>query len=208
MFRAVCLVFVASASIAWAQFYGLATPSDGSVVYFSSTLRLKGSSQPNYPKLFAADETGVRLFRVLPKMSVQSSDDTCGFSGHYIVNWTQVSANGSTVAATGEWVGCDNSNLQYSTDLINATGERQITGGLYLSPGGRYAVVETFLTGSPYYAFAVLDLQTGASAPIALPAESCFWGLSGVRPVADNGTVILSCGTSGAGAFFLGFIAS
>jgi hypothetical protein len=52
--------FAAICSAAWAQFDGLATPFDGSVVYFASTLRLKSSGQPRDGKRFVADEQGVR----------------------------------------------------------------------------------------------------------------------------------------------------
>jgi uncharacterized protein (TIGR03437 family) len=191
----------ASTPIAWAQFGGLATPFDGSKVFFSSTLRLKGTNQPNYPKLFVADEGGVRLFHALPKVDVQSSGNACVVGSQYSILATQVSADGSIVAGFGEKTFAGNCSVnQYSTDLITPSGEQQIDGMVYRSPNGRYASV----------GFAVLDLQTGVSTPIPLPtqpipphSDNCYFGLPG-KPIADNGTVILACSLSGAGGFSLG----
>jgi hypothetical protein len=68
LFLAAAMLAVAQGSVYYAPFAGLATPYDGSVVYFSSALRIKGSNQPLYGKLFVADENGVRLFRSRDKV--------------------------------------------------------------------------------------------------------------------------------------------
>jgi hypothetical protein len=64
-----------AASISWGQFSGLAASYDGSVVYFASTLRIKGSSQPTHGKLFVADESGVRLFRSRARADLPQSNN-------------------------------------------------------------------------------------------------------------------------------------
>jgi hypothetical protein len=188
MLRALGFVVVAaSTSIAWAQFDGLATPYDGSAVYFSSTLRLKGTNQPNYEKLFVADEHGVRLFHALPRVDPKSADGSCVLGDQYTLDWAQVTADGSTVAGLGQRSFAGNCNLTYfpSTDLIAVGGERQSPGFSYLSPSGRYAAVNT-------PALAVVDLQTGASTPIPTPPDAFSnFGFVSRRPIADNGTVIL-----------------
>ena len=58
MFR--CLLFIAVFSVsACAQFLGLATPADGSRVYFATPLRQKDTTQPTYGKLFQVDNSGL-----------------------------------------------------------------------------------------------------------------------------------------------------
>jgi hypothetical protein len=51
MLRAFCIL-IALAVPTRAQFFGLATPADGSTVYFATPLRLKDTVQPDYGKLF------------------------------------------------------------------------------------------------------------------------------------------------------------
>jgi hypothetical protein len=49
------------AAPAFGQFFGRATPFDGSSVYFSTPLKLKNTTQPIYGKIFRADLAGVHL---------------------------------------------------------------------------------------------------------------------------------------------------
>src|SRR5262249_27151972 len=56
-----CLAVVA-ASGQWNEVANVATTDDGSVIYFSSTLRLRGTDQFESPKIFRADATSVSLF--------------------------------------------------------------------------------------------------------------------------------------------------
>src|SRR5437016_1787471 len=95
------LVFFAAvfALPARAQFLGLGTPFDGSAVYFSSTLRLKGTNQPNHGKLFVADENGVRLFRSRDRVDLPPSAPPCTLGDFYSFEGAEVSADGRTIAA-------------------------------------------------------------------------------------------------------------
>ena len=45
-----------------AQFQNLATVDDGSFVVFSSSLRMAGTDQPTWEKLFRIDGTGLSLY--------------------------------------------------------------------------------------------------------------------------------------------------
>ena len=189
------LVLAAAAAPLWGQFSGLATPYDGSAVYFSSTLSLKGAGQPHYGKLFVADENGVRLFRLLQKVDPVSTG-SCITGTQYSLDAAEVTADGKTVAAPGQ--------LSYSgpcrgflraTDLISAAGEQELPGYAYLSPGGRYAISDTtssvFTSGSLLF----LDLQTGTQTPVPLPSVTGPWPVilaSGGRTIANDGTAIFS----------------
>ena len=44
-----------------AQFFGMATPGDGSRVYFATPSRVKASGQNSYGKIFQYDTNGLRL---------------------------------------------------------------------------------------------------------------------------------------------------
>jgi hypothetical protein len=52
MRAAILLLFVGASLPILAQFSGLTTTTDGSQLYFSSPLRLRGSNEPDSPKIF------------------------------------------------------------------------------------------------------------------------------------------------------------
>jgi hypothetical protein len=55
---------IAALAIAEPAFTNLATNRDGSVLYFSSPLRLKESAQPSWPKIFVwTAQEGVKLYQ-------------------------------------------------------------------------------------------------------------------------------------------------
>ncbi len=183
----------------WAQFSGMAAPSDGSVVYFSSTLSLKGAGQPAYGKLFVADETGVRLFRLHDKI-LPPATGNCVTGPQYSLDAAEVTSDGKTVAAPGQ--------LSYSgpcrgllraTDLISAAGEQELPGYVYLSPVGRYAIADTTQSVFSAASLLFLDLQTGQQTPISLPAVTGPWPAvfpPGGRVIANDGTALFSLGAT------------
>src|SRR5580765_7490677 len=63
MYRSTAWLAVLLAPCLSAQFTGLTSTADGSSVYFTSTLRLKGAYQPLNGKIFVAGQDGVKLFR-------------------------------------------------------------------------------------------------------------------------------------------------
>jgi uncharacterized protein (TIGR03437 family) len=189
------VVLAAAVAPLWAQFTGLATPSDGSVVYFSSTLSLKGAGQPPYGKLFVADETGVRLFRLLPKIE-PASTGSCVIGTQYSLDSAEVTSDGKTVAAPGQlsYSGLCNRNLS-ATDLISAAGDQELPGYVYLSPGGRYAIADTTYSVFSSASLLFLDLQTGQQTPVGLPEVTGPWPVSfpsAGRVIANDGTAIFS----------------
>jgi uncharacterized protein (TIGR03437 family) len=191
------LAALATVAPVWGQaigpFTGLATPYDGSVVYFASTLALKGSNQPNYGKLFIADENGVRLFRLLDEIDPAPSPVTCVPGTQYAILGADITADGRTIAAQGQLTHTGYCNIYLSaTDLISPAGERELQGYVRLSPQGRYAIVDT--TMGPYSSATAqfLDLKTGSQTPIPLPAVAGPWPLNlpAGRAIADDGTAV------------------
>ena len=55
------LLLLLAAATARAQFSGLTTTNDGSTVWFSSALRLRGTDQHLWPKIFRIDGNGAAL---------------------------------------------------------------------------------------------------------------------------------------------------
>jgi uncharacterized protein (TIGR03437 family) len=189
---------------AWAQFDGLATPHDGSVVYFASTLRLKGANQPRHGKLFVAGEQGVRLFRSRERVDLPAGLP-CTLGEFYAFTGAEVSADGNVIAAAMQrtWAGlCSSPNLRGAA-VISGAGEREVPGVVRLSPSGRYAVVFNARTASVFSPVDVflLDLSAGAQFPVSLPPTAfpsyLSYSPAGGRVIADDGTAILSYGDMG-----------
>lgn len=191
------LAFVSSP--VWAQFSGLATPADGSVVYFASTLKLKGSSQPDHGKLFVADERGVRLFRSRDRVTLPASPP-CALSAFYsFYGAGAVSRDGLTVAAgiqrSGN--GCSYPPLAAGTTIVTASSERDTPGYASISPSGRQSILVVPANSRPYAAVDLFywDLNTSVRTPITLPAATMqyeSYGLPGAaHSIADDGTAII-----------------
>lgn len=200
------MLFAAVSLAARGQFEGLATPYDGSAVYFASTLRLKGQSQPRHGKLFVADERGVRLFRSRDRVDLPPSALPCTLGDFYAFTGAEVSADGRTVAASMERTaagGCSYPPSRIGADLISPGGERDVPGVVRLSPSGRYAIVFYAPVARPFSTVDVsfLDLQTGTRTPAAVPPPAFpdylrFFPI-GDRVIANDGAAILSYGRTG-----------
>jgi uncharacterized protein (TIGR03437 family) len=181
---------------AWGQYTGLATPYDGSAVYFASTLRLEGTTEPDYGKLFVADETGVRLFRSRQKVDPTPPGYTGGcFAGPlYDFTWAETSADGRTIAGQGLQSTTGGCRAFWATDLISPAGERDVAGQARMSPAGRWAIT-LVISGTLFGTnLEFLDLQSGTQAPVPPPSVSgapLFFLYPG-RAIADDGTAIFS----------------
>jgi uncharacterized protein (TIGR03437 family) len=123
-----------------AQFAGLATTTDGSQLYFSSTLRLHGSTESDAPKIFRHGTTFDLVEEVLRDNSVP--DNTSNF---YMLIEPQVSGNGKIVAYTSTpecynlpTVNCQ---TQYLPNVVSGPAVPTHAlpfGHARLSPDGRY----------------------------------------------------------------------
>ena len=192
------LALVLCAGTAFAQgFSQLATNLDGSVLYFSTPMRLKGTSQYLYPKIFAWDQSaGVHLFeqRASDLPFPFLSPFTGGSNQYFSLIAPDVSSDGSTVAVTGMRF-CNIGNIcvlsiEEYRSTIYAAGKPsiEVPGSATLSPNGRYVLLRSSVV--PLFANAkltLLDLQTGQQTVY----EGAWQEPGGKREVANDGTVVL-----------------
>src|SRR5215471_7718992 len=78
----------------FAQFSGLGLTSDGSSVYFASTLRLKTLGQPLNGKIYVATPAGVSLFRAREASSPAPDALPCSVGGFADYLAAEASAGG------------------------------------------------------------------------------------------------------------------
>ena len=103
VFRALLIAALIS-TCAFAQFSSLATPRDGSVLYFSTQLKEKNTAQPVYGKIFRSDPSGLQL---LYSRNITDQDKPC--SNAYNLTDISVSSDGGILAMGGQ-CSCLNGN--------------------------------------------------------------------------------------------------
>ena len=178
------------------QFTGLATPADGSRVYFASPLRLKGTGQPAHGKLFVADTTGVRLVRSRERVEPEPFNPIGGWglTNAHSYRSAEVSSDGRVVAADLLRVclgGCRAAINRQASSVLGATPAQDADreGSLQLSRNGRYAL-RSFGFYPLSTGLSVIDLQTGAERRIP-PLNERLAPPPG-RAIADDGSVLLA----------------
>lgn len=152
-------VFVFCCAPLLAQFQNLVTNDDGSVLYFSSALRQRGSEQPTHPKLFVLNAAGLRLYLQRPFERTTSPDATWPVSTYYSLESVALNASGSQVAVIARRDCFGGSGCLPTPKIRSEIGELQYRGRMSLSRNGRYALLSE--DGSILSPVAVLDLQTG-----------------------------------------------
>ena len=178
---------------AYAQFFGLATPADGTRVYFTTPSRQKDTAQSPYGKLFQYGPTGLQL--------TLARDPTAG--GAYDLWASDASADGSVLAIGGirHCLGTDAvlcSKQELFTTTVNVSGQAQdFPGMLKVSANGKWA----FGGGSQsnvgfYYQLGYrVNLTTGEVRPITLTdlkGPDFMYVASAGRPVANDGTAVFT----------------
>lgn len=192
--RLLC-IFAAVSATAWAQFYGLATPSDGSAVYFTTSLRLKGALESPWGKVFAADEHGVRLvaqrwLRKPPTPGNYASNCVIGQLNSF--GAVELSADASTLAALGfRWTAGQCHGAGAATMLRTKSGTRDIDGYLRISANGQWAVVDATSSVFSQTAVSILNLKTGERKDLQFNSPGGVQFPSG-RAIADDGTALFS----------------
>ena len=169
-----------------AQFSDLATTTDGSDLYFSSKLRLRGSNQSDAPKIF---RHGVKfdLFREV----IRDNSSPLAPSNYYILIEPQVSADGKIVVytSTQECYKVQNSHCELSyqvkTDGANVPANVFGPGHARVSPDGRY-IAACCLFNVLFNTTEVFDRATGQSVR-AVPLVS-----DGLQAFADGGILLAS----------------
>lgn len=183
------LLLVAFACPACAQFSGLSATGDGSSLYFSSPLRLRGSADSFYAKLFRTSGQSPTLFQS------QQPGDSIGWTttNFYDLLAPQVSTDGSIVAYTGVRAcgggsGCIAVQTAQGT-VVDSNGKALLSdiGYVNLSPNAQYALFfgrNTF--GQMVPPAELVSLPTGLHTTIP------YWiGTQARRRVANDGTVAI-----------------
>jgi uncharacterized protein (TIGR03437 family) len=183
------LLLVAFACPACAQFSGLSATGDGSSLYFSSRLRLRGSADSFYAKLFRTSGQTPTLFES------QQPGDPIGWTttNFYDLLAPQVSTDGSIVAYTGVrgcggGSGCLGVQTAQGT-LADSSGKSLLSaiGYVNLSPNGQYALFfgrNTF--GNLIPATELISAVSGARTSVPYTI-----GPQARRRVANDGTVAI-----------------
>jgi uncharacterized protein (TIGR03437 family) len=187
--KCIPLLLVVFACPACAQFSGLSATGDGSSLYFSSHLRLRGSADSFDAKLFRTSGQTPTLFQS------QQRGEPIGWTwdSFYDLVAPQVSSDGSIVAYTGVRAcgggsGC--LGVQTAQGMLAYSGGKALlsdTGYVNLSPNAQYALFfgrNTF--GNLVPPAELISLATGAHTTIP------YWiGPQARRRVANDGTVAI-----------------
>jgi uncharacterized protein (TIGR03437 family) len=173
-----------------AQIQDLATTDDGTVLYFSTSYRLKGSSDAGYSKIFRYTDNEFQLFREFAFMSFGTD------TNFYLARRPSVSGDGTTVVYTATRDCFGGSHCLYFAYnegfMASATGTDKNLGPgmLTLSPDGRYVVLSAMGGQFEPYDVGWSDLSQGAVVSLAgLHALPIGDGRQGI---ANGGTVLLS----------------
>jgi uncharacterized protein (TIGR03437 family) len=177
MFRLLLLTLTISFP-ALAQFAGLATPADGSRVYFATPLRQKNTSQSTIGKIFVIDSTGLRLYL----------SNSRSLSGASVSSDGKVFAASARLECPGPQAGCSGAVLRRTT--ITANGQDQdYLGDLRLSAGGKFAFGIGSLSPSPLFTAYLVNVATGDA---TIFSRNVYQIAATGRSVADDGTVVFS----------------
>jgi hypothetical protein len=186
-----------------AQFSSLATPADGSRVYFATELRQKNTNQPLYGKLYSVDATGLKLF--LSRDAQIPTPPPPGtfpipLTNAYNLRGAGISSDGRVFAAVGIRY-CDGAG-EFCTrqepfiTTITAAGEgKDYMGDLHLSAGGTWAFGVSGVSPTGIFTGYLVNTATGQQTAIGTVFGRFQVAASG-RPVADDGTAVYSDFTS------------
>ena len=188
----------------WAQFFGLATPGDGSRVYFATPSRIKASGQNPYGKIFQYDANGLRL--VAARDPVPPPSLTPPFSGAatnaFDLGMADVSSDGRVTAIAGERhcagsdvVLCSKQEL-FSTTITGNGPPRDYPGMLRLSANGQWAFGAGSQSNSVFFRTLGyrVNLATGETRSIEWeeqPYLDLIQVSSAGRTVSDTGTAVM-----------------
>jgi hypothetical protein len=138
----VCLGFQEDAA---GQFFGLATPADGSAVYFATPLAQKNTTQPTHGKIFRLDASGLQLTLsrdIEAPTPAPGPMPVCLTTNAYDLFAVDVSSEGGVLAMTG-MRHCSSGGSRapelYLTTVVSESGRSDYPGALRLSPNGVWA---------------------------------------------------------------------
>ena len=166
-----------------AQFSNLATDDTGSRVRFSSALRLRGTQQSQFRKIFMADAlSNVRLVA-----QVTSGDS------YAILIDPEVSGDASVLVYTA-YYDCSPAQshcgvVDYTNGVIStANGTLTLPGNFHLSRNGRYVARENYAYFGPTGQFEIIDLTSLKKRSV--PVDNLQEIIGGGRQVTSQGAVL------------------
>ena len=136
------LIFLAAIPVL-GQFYGLATTTDGSQLYFSSPLQLTGGADTSsYAKIFRYDGTNFYQYAQLARVASTGPSIT---SNYYSLTSPFVSGNGATTGYAGfaDCAACANDRVlpaQTTFEFAGAFGELVLPGLCNVNTSGGFAL--------------------------------------------------------------------
>src|ERR1039457_3477260 len=171
-----------------AQFSGLATTTDGPQLYFSSTLRLRGSTESDAPKIFRHGAKFDLVEEVLRDNSIPNQ-----LSNYYMLIEPQVSGDGKVVAYTSTLECYASQSTVCGTQYLpNVVGENPFPthalgeGHARLSPDGRY-LATCCLADQISPQIGIFDFATGQASVLS----GSLLG-DGLQAFADGGKLLQS----------------
>lgn len=168
----------------FAQFDNLVTNDDGSVLYFSSSLKMRGTQQVGHRKLFVADGQGVRLH------TQRESGRGEPYLGFEVSNWYSLHA--AVLNGDGSIVGlvagrdCHlGSSCMLVPKLQTELAGREYRGVMDLSRNGRFALLGR--DGTLGRRSTLVDLESGDEVKLRGGIDYSVWRF-GRRRVTSGGT--------------------
>ena len=194
-----CVITLLVATGSWAQtklgdptpIENLATDNHGSILYFTTSLRQRGTTQSGTSKVFGLSATGLQL--------IQQSSFQSLAPGSPIYTHPSVSGDDAVLAINWyPWYSCGSSCSLLETPgsfIRTLAGQTSYGGVARISANGRFAVLYDIPVGPPpaipppQLKAELLDLLSGATTMlVAQPAGSG-------QVVADDGTVLVQNGS-------------
>jgi uncharacterized protein (TIGR03437 family) len=171
--------------VVFGQFRNLATNDDGSLLIFSSTLRLEGTDELTSDKLFSVDASGLQLYAERRNEGTQPGQ-AYTLSNYYQMEGAELSGDGSVRALISYRVclaggsSCFLNPPKVQSELTGLPGQGTVVldGDIRLSPNGRYGFL--FCNGSQASPDVLRDLYTGETQ--AIPFYQCV----SARPIVSS----------------------
>lgn len=194
------VAFFCFSSYCLGQFTSLATTDDGSVLYFVTNLRQKGTDQPLWGKAFVADAAGLRPYLVVQMdPSTPNPPPAMTITNNYNLLFVDVSGDGDVVSRAGSSDCVNGMSLCVYREPVTTTltGSASPTtwfpGVLHLSANAKYGLtVSSYREPLGAVEFQRIDLATGSKLGDAWTAENGVSLPLGGRMVANDGTAVLS----------------
>jgi len=181
------ILFILLSHVAVSQFSSMVTNDDGSVLYFVTTLKQKGTDQPNWGKIFRADASGIHLYSVIDK---ETSNPF--LSNYYNLAEVDVSGDGRLVARSamhdclfGFYLCQPEAQFMSAIDGT-AAANRSFVGDIRLSANGNFGLLNEKGT------LRVINTVTGAILETGIELKGAGLAPSPNRVIAGDGTFVFS----------------